>query len=139
MKAIVICGVPGAGKTWARESNPGLTGLPFVDISGVYDDVPDISWDAAVLAITARAGKLFLKGDCGTVVLEGIFLPETPSRQLLERELKSMRLDTEFIQVHRRYWECREGILSDGENVKKRLELLDLYFERAQRCYKEEQ
>ena len=91
MKAIVMTGVPGAGKTRYRESN--LSHLPHVDIKDIYDAVGDISWDAAVMAMLVKAGKLFQDG-ASTVVLEGIFLPGTPSRELLECELRDMRIST---------------------------------------------
>ena len=131
MKAIVMTGVPGAGKTRYRESN--LSHLPHVDIKDIYDAVGDISWDAAVMAMLVKAGKLFQDG-ASTVVLEGVFLPGTPSRELLERELRDMRIDTRFILVHLSYWACDENIVrsSEGYERAKRREILDKYWDMAE-------
>ena len=138
MKAVVLCGVPGSGKTYERLTNRELASLPFVDVAGVYKDIPDISWDVAVMAMLVKAGKLFQSG-ANTVVLEGMFLPGTPSRELLERELESMRIDAEFILKHQSYWACRECIIrsSEGYEMRKRQEILDLYWDRAEALVEE--
>jgi len=134
MKAVIVTGVPGSGKTYERMTNQELASLPFVDIADVYRDIPDISWDAAVSAMLVKAEKLFLEG-ASTVVLEGIFLPGTPSRKLLEHELEDMRVDAEFILAHRSYMACRKGVIRSSEGkyeTEKRLHLLDVYFDRAE-------
>lgn len=137
MRCIVMTGVPGAGKTFHRELH--LSHLPHVDIKDVYDAVGDISWDAAVLAMLVKAAKLFVHG-ASEVVLEGMFLPGTPSRKLLERELESMRIDATFILKHQSYWVCRECIIrsSEGYEQRTRLEILDLYWDRAEALAEEE-
>lgn len=128
MKCIVLVGVPGAGKTYFRENTLGH--LPFVDIADVYEDNPGISWNAAVKAMVVKAGKLLIANG-GTVVLEGMFLPGTPSRALLENELDAMLIDKIFISFHRPYKVCEEGILASGGN-QTRLKILRLYWDRAE-------
>jgi hypothetical protein len=138
MRVIVLTGVPGSGKTEYRERELG--DLDYVDIKDVYRDhlaLGGQSWDGAILDITTKVGKLLMK-NWEPVVIEGMFLPGTPSREKLERELRDMQVDVDWVFVHRPYADCLEGIEAGPENDKARRRLiLDKYWKRAEAVYDE--
>lgn len=84
-KVTVLCGVSGSGKTYLRTTNPDLKRLPYVDIADVYAQYPEFDWVTATCVACRRALALLQQND--HVVIEGYFLPGTPSRRQLEREM----------------------------------------------------
>jgi predicted kinase len=81
-KMLVLCGISGTGKTHARTTDPTLSSLPFVDIADVYKESDyKIDWEDATTELIRRARRLLAQNE--VVVVEGYFLPRTPSRSML--------------------------------------------------------
>ena len=121
-RVIVLCGVSGVGKTWARTHISELMDLPYVDIADVYRDMPYAGARVATEALINKVLKLLKEHD--SVVVEGYFLPDTPSRSLLITRLDRFaqalfRLMVEPIEV------CREQVISSQEDADLRLEILN--------------
>lgn len=121
-RVIILCGVSGVGKTHARLHDPELVDLPYVDIADVYRDLPYASARVATEALINKVLKLLKEHD--SVVVEGYFLPDTPSRSLLITRLDRFaqvlfRLMVEEIEV------CRLRVIGSGEDVDLRLEILN--------------
>ena len=85
-KVIILTGVSGVGKTYARTTDPELRDLPYVDIADVYREFPEFHWDQAIRACLKRVRKALERHE--TIVIEGYFLPGTRTRQWLLGDLK---------------------------------------------------
>ena len=94
-RVTILCGVSGSGKTHRRTTDPDLKHLPCVDIADVYREYPVFDSLTATAVVCKRARVLLRKTD--HVVIEGYFLPGTPSlRQLLD-EMVVAGIDTRLI------------------------------------------
>jgi len=127
---IVLCGVSGAGKTYARKQLREFRRLPCVDVADVYMDNPGYTWLEATSGVIARARALLR--EYPTVVIEGYYLPGTTTRGMLSEGLGryawiDWRLMVEPIEV------CRQRIEDSGERVDIRLEILERVWERSGR------
>lgn len=91
----ILCGVSGSGKTHRRTTDPGLRDLPYVDIADVYREFPEFDSYVATAVVCKRA--LALLRQTWHIVIEGYFLPGTPSRQQLADEMRVAGVDTKFI------------------------------------------
>ena len=121
-RVIVLCGVSGVGKTHARLHDPELASLPFVDIADVYRDLDWAESYQVTLALATKTRKLLREHDC--VVVEGYFIPGSLTRNMLDHNFGldttlEYRLMVEPIEV------CRERVISSGEDVDLRLEILN--------------
>lgn len=94
-KVTVLCGVSGSGKTHRRTTDPDLKGLPYVDIADVYKEFPEFDSFVATAVVCKRVRSLLQKTD--HVVIEGYFLPGTPSRRKIANEMQVAGADAEFI------------------------------------------
>lgn len=94
-KVTVLCGVSGAGKTHLRTTDPDLCRLPYVDIADVYKEYPEFDSFVATSVACRRVCALLQQND--HVVLEGYFLPGTPSRKMVNDEMLVTGADAEFI------------------------------------------
>jgi predicted kinase len=129
-KIIVLCGVSGVGKTYARENLSELRDLPCVDVADVYLDDPAITWVEATAGVISRTKKLLRHHN--TVVVEGYYLPGTITRDMLSEGLGryagiEWRLMVEPISL------CRKRIEDSGERVEIRLEILERVWEKSGR------
>lgn len=97
-KVGVITGVSGAGKTHLRQRAEELRGLPVVDISDVYRELPMVDYVRATLEVARRTRELLRSH--AHVIIEGYFLPGSPSRLLLEDELGRMDVTVSISLVH---------------------------------------
>lgn len=121
-KVIVLCGTSGVGKTWARERLPELRDQPCVDVADVYLDDPNANYLEATAGVISRT-KTLLK-DHDTVVIEGYYLPQTVTRNMLAEGLGryagiDWRLMVEAVET------CRRRIEASEERVNIRLEILE--------------
>ena len=94
-RVTVLCGVGGSGKTHQRTHMPGWKDLPCVDIADVYKEFPEFDSYVATAVVCKRA--LALLQQTWHVVIEGYFLPGTPSRRQLANEMTVAGVDTKFI------------------------------------------
>lgn len=94
-KVTVLCGVSGSGKTHRRTTDPDLQRLPYVDIADVYKDFPEFDWSVATSVACRRVCVLLQQND--HVVLEGYYLPNTPSRAIVINSMRVAGIDAEFI------------------------------------------
>jgi predicted kinase len=76
----VLCGVSGSGKTHYREAC--FPNVPHVDIADEYKRMPTISYITATYNVAANALELLAARE-PHVVIEGYFLPHSPSRDML--------------------------------------------------------
>ena len=144
-KAIVLCGVSGVGKTHYREDPENhISHLPAMDIAEVYRahraDFPDypLDWQSATEQLLKMVDLAFelMEGMSSwsppyTVVIEGYFLPGTPSRRMLVRGLRIMGVEIEFKELWAPYDVCLERLqaqLDSGEGsaaeIRGRMDLL---------------
>jgi len=128
-KAIILSGVSGTGKTYARTHDPELKDLPYVDIADVYREFPELDWSAAAGAVEKRAARLLQEHD--TIVIEGYYLPGSTTRRWLVSALKIAGAQVEI----REFWapievcaqrieqQWKSGEISAAE-CRRRMELL---------------
>lgn len=127
-KVIVLCGVSGTGKTYARENASELSSLPYVDVADVYLSNPSFNWVGATAGVIARVKALL--ADHSVVVVEGYYIPGSVTRDMLAEGLGryavvNWRLMVEPIEV------CRQRVEDSGERVEIRLEILERVWERS--------
>lgn len=108
MKAIVLSGVSGVGKTYARQTTPELKHLPHVDIADVYRAFPEMDWRMATHALLKRARAQL--EHTGAVVLEGYFLPGSRSRRLVVGALRAAGVEVEVRELWAPLETCIERI-----------------------------
>jgi len=124
---IVLWGVPGSGKTHLY--NEKYSHLPHCDVADVYEGIPGIDWDSAAYIVATDA-----KG-YEDAVIEGLYLPGTPSRQKLEMYLRGEQV--EWIQCHAPYDVCLERIKARKQsNESICIRILDRYWQRADDVYR---
>lgn len=88
---IVLAGLPGSGKTHLRLTDPELSGLLFADIADIYKEAREqygfvMEWDLATETLIRRYWEILHQND--TVVVEGVFMPGSPSRQMLMNDAR---------------------------------------------------
>ena len=130
-RAIVLCGVSGTGKTHARLNDPELKGLPHFDIADVYREFPEFDWPTALAALCKRLRGAFQNHPA--VVVEGYFLPGTPSRRILDADLRVAGASVEYRYFWAPFEVCQERIAAQWERgeipdaeCRRRIELLKL-------------
>lgn len=94
-RVTILCGVSGSGKTYLRTTDARFCRLPYVDIADVYKEYPEFDSFVATGVACKRIRALLQQNN--HVVLEGYFLPFTPSRKMVIREMTVAGADTEFI------------------------------------------
>ena len=133
-KIILLSGVSGTGKTHARLTDSELKDLPHLDIADIYRDCPVLDWYSALLALLRQIRDAFEHHD--TIVVEGYFMPGTPSQRILLDDMRVMGAQVEI----RYFWAplelCQERIVRQWERGEisnrecgRRIELL-------KRCWK---
>ena len=100
MTIIVLWGLPGSGKTTYR--NRHFPKLPFVDMC----DYKSGDWFVDIR--TAFEKLLVYSND---VVMEGLFAPNSQSRQALERMAKNAGVDLRYIKIKSTPEECARRLL----------------------------
>lgn len=123
----VLYGVPGSGKSHLYEQEYSYA--VHCDVADVYAASPGVHWSLAATTVCREA----IRHD--SAVIEGLFLPGTPSRQLLDRVL--LNYDVEYIHVHAPLEVCRQRILDrkqDNEEIC--LKILSAYWNRAEELWK---
>jgi hypothetical protein len=100
----VLCGVSGVGKTHYRQDPENhISHLPCVDIAEIRNRVPFADWGQLTVIVAASVPK----SAAGHVVIEGYFLPDTPSRALLEDELGGYEIENVFLHASQETCERR--------------------------------
>jgi predicted kinase len=112
-KAIVLTGISGTGKTYARLNDPALRDLPCVDIADVYREFPEFGWLDALHALLKRVRLLLQKHD--TIVIEGYFLPRSTSRTILGEDLKVAGAQVEIHEFWSAFEVCQGWISAQWE------------------------
>lgn len=80
-KVICLSGPSGAGKTHARTHDPKLMKYPQIDIADIYLEIGPY-WHVAMDTLFSRVEELMITHN--TVVIEGYFSRNSPSRRWLE-------------------------------------------------------
>lgn len=132
MKITCMAGVSGVGKTWKRTNDPILAALPFLDIADIYveleaDDSGYVvaDWNSAMIVLIDRIVEHKQSGTKHLVV-EGYFLPGTPSRKWLADACKVQGIDIEYQLLWAPLKVCAERLydqfdaLSDEEQNRQR-------------------
>ena len=118
-KAIILTGVSGAGKTFARTHDPELVDLPVVDIADVYRVAEanfglQLDWYSAHHKLLHHVRRALQKHN--TMVVEGYYLPGSETRKMLLDDLKVQGVQADI----RVFWAplkvCLERIAQQFEN-----------------------
>jgi len=80
-----------------RALHPDLEHLPYVDIADVHRAHPDYDWQRAMQEFLRRTREALRQH--GLVVLEGYFLPGSPSLRMLIDALKAAGITYEIISL----------------------------------------
>jgi predicted kinase len=112
-KAIVLTGISGTGKTYARLNDPALRDLPCVDIADVYREFPEFGWLDALHVLLKRVRLLLQKHDA--IVIEGYFLPRSTSRTILVKDLKVAGAQVEIHEFWSPFEVCQGRISAQWE------------------------
>jgi hypothetical protein len=128
-RAIVLSGVSGTGKTYARLNEPELKELLHLDIADAYREFPELGWFEALHALLKRARKAFEKHD--TVVIEGYFLRGSTSRTILVNDLRVANVRWQIREHWASFEVCQARIVAQfewgkisAEEYRRRIELL---------------
>lgn len=121
-KVIVLCGVSGSGKTWARTHHEALKDLPAVDVADAYRDNPEATYLEATASVVKQVKNLLLRYD--TVVVEGYYLPNSLTRNMVKNGLREVAC-VEFRLLYAPIEVCRQRVECSGERVDIRLEVLE--------------
>ena len=112
-QAIVLCGVSGTGKTYARLNDPALKNLPYVDVADFYREFPGLDWASATAVVCRKAREMLEAHDA--IVIEGYCLPGSTTRNWL---LNDMRVAGAVVEI-REFWApmetCIERISAQWE------------------------
>ena len=128
-KVIILSGVSGVGKTYARTHDPELVDLPFVDIADIYAEWPEADRLNATMTLMLQVRVLLKKHD--TIVVEGYFQKGSMSLRMLQEDLSVIGAKSE-IWV---FWEplgvCEQRLIrqwesgeQDAVQARKRMDLL---------------
>jgi predicted kinase len=112
-RLIVLSGLSGSGKTYARVNTPELKDIPYMDMAEIYLQNPDQSWGAALNLAFSGLEKFFYDHD--TLILEGYFLKGSASRQWVEWMCTRNGWEVEYHEFMATYKECRERILAQEQ------------------------
>ncbi len=133
MSITVIYGLPGSGKTHLINNDPRYAQMSHVDIAEAYRIHRSITWREGVHWVVQTT--LIHMQNNHDVVIEGLFLPGTPSHNLLNASLRNF--DAEWIQVHASLQVCEARIKArKQDNEKICLHILSTYFNRAEAIYR---
>jgi len=125
---IVLCGVSGVGKTYARTHHHKLKHLPAVDVADVYLDNPGATWIEASAVVIKRTLALLKEHD--RVVVEGYYLPGTVTRGMLAEGLgRYAAIDWRLMVVPISV--CRQRVEGSEVRVDLRLDILERVWERS--------
>lgn len=102
-RVTVLSGLPGSGKTHRRLTDETLANVPFFDIAAIYaehnakfPEFPMEWWMATEELI--RQYREFLRHNDRCLV-EGCFMPGSPSRGMLVKDAKVGGYELEFIDI----------------------------------------
>ena len=120
MRITVLCGISGVGKTHYREHN--LPDVPYLDIADIYDEIylhePLVTRSAIIsMAHATLAERIWEAANKGIphLVVEGYFLPGSPSRDKLSGVARVLGADIEFILLEAPVDECQRRILAQWD------------------------
>ena len=105
-KVIVLTGVSGVGKTHARLNDPELKDLPCVDIADIYQEHPEFDWSDALYTLLQRLRFMLREQEDEAIVVEGYFLPGSPSRRKLVNDMKVAGAQVEFRELWEPFETC---------------------------------
>ena len=128
-RAIILSGVSGTGKTYARLNAPELKDLPHLDIADVYREFEEFDWYEAFWALAKRVREALEAHD--TVVIEGYFLPGSTTRRWLLADLQVAGAKADIRYFWAPFEVCQERIRAQWERgeigdqeCRRRIELL---------------
>jgi hypothetical protein len=79
---ICFCGLPGAGKTYARIHDPELRYAAHIDVADVYHDFPGIDYATAFGEVINQVASAMNEG--GTIAVEACFFTDSFQREWIE-------------------------------------------------------
>jgi hypothetical protein len=110
-----------------RTTHPELKDLPYADIADVYREWPEADWLMAIEELLRRIRALLETHE--DIVIEGYFLPGTPSARILLSDLAVAGVQYDIITLHAEHYICRKRILNQNEvpfgEAKGRIALLE--------------
>lgn len=130
-KATILSGVSGTGKTHYRKRN--LAKLPFLDISDFYHNKDTLYFDWLKVYRKFFDTLDTLLSEHDEVVIEGYFLPGTPTREMLLNFLENREVEVEIRTFWAPYSECTKRIRLQYE----KLEINKQQYQRRLKALKE--
>ena len=95
-QVLVLGGVSGAGKTTLRKKMMGEhPATPVIDAMDIYQETPELSWKDRFAVMVERLDEALRDHDI--VVLEGYFLPDSPTLKLLLQTLQQLDVVPQYV------------------------------------------
>ena len=119
-KVIVLWGPPGSGKTWLRTHDSVLKTLPVLDIADIYREHERRFPEFGPLEAYAAHCKLHrlireILTQKSTIVVEGCFMEDSPSRKMLQDDARVGGYALEFVQCQADPEVCHQRIMAQYE------------------------
>lgn len=120
-QCLILGGVSGVGKTTLRKALMGDNpSTPVIDALSIYQDTPELTWKDRFAIMIERLDEALEHNDI--VVVEGYFLPDSPTLALLLQTLEQLDVVPQYVFL----WTTMEEIerrLKAIEDERGRLEL----------------
>ena len=95
-QVLVLGGVSGVGKTTLRKTMMGEhPSTPVIDAMDIYQETPELSWKDRFAVMVERLDEAL--SDHDVVVLEGYFLPDSPTLKLLLLTLEQLDVAPQYV------------------------------------------
>lgn len=121
MKVIVVRGMPGTGKSRLRASRTDWTDFPQIDLADLRDEQEEHDL-GSYKAYKERMHRLFnwlhnrLAEKCDTVIVEGIFAPQSDSERWLIEWAADNGVELSAVTVRYPLEECLKRIYADWQS-----------------------
>ena len=112
-KIIALAGYPGAGKTTARTTDPGLCFLPYLDIADIYAEYPNIQSKVAFAELLNRLVIMIGEARHDAIVIEAMCV--SWQRLWLEVIARANDIQVEYREIHTDLLVCIERVKEQFE------------------------
>jgi len=114
-RVTILAGVSGSGKSNLRLTWSEISELPLVDLHELRDEEPGLTWEEYHIRAHSRLAELFETED--HVVIEGYFLPGSPSLKMLLEFLWEKQVMPSYILLWAPMSVIEERLASDEERL----------------------
>jgi len=142
MLIIVYAGLPGAGKTHARNLRADLVDVPVLDMDRLRKTSEKLLGPSATSYYVWRDAMLTLldglddyyDNNTEVVIVEGVFTPGSKSNQMLMDKVTQLSAHVEIQYISTEWWQCIRNILADFDtdhDEKRALGRMDIVIRRS--------